>query len=84
MDYKSAPRHPCYNTSVPPIKNLCIFQGMSNSMGMINNDPRIGSNHTEALPLVEKTIYCATVDQQDILLQVTIYRQSSIFSLLTK
>ena len=40
-------------------------------MGMIDNDPRIGSNHTEALPLVEKTIYCATVDQQDILLQVT-------------
>ena len=48
-----------------------FFQGISNSMGMIDNDPRIGSNHTEALPLVEKTIYCATVDQQDILLQVT-------------
>ena len=55
----------------PPIENTHLFfQGISNSMGMIDNGPRIGSNHTEALPLVEKTIYCAMKSISKVLLML--------------
>ena len=63
------------------------FQGLGgNSTDVIDNAPNLNSNNCDALTLLEKTIYCATVDQQDTILQVIlqvlycIYEYSIVFT----
>ncbi len=64
-----------------------VFKGLGgNSTDVIDNAPNLNSNYCDALMLLEKTIYCATVDQQDTILQVIlqglycIYEYSIVFT----
>ena len=46
------------------------LQGVSSCSENLSLSPGTCSSPSEALIMVEKTIYCATVDQQDNILQV--------------